>query len=131
MCKSKAPVTKRQVGNEEKTTNLGLLNISSNMMSWISLETILELITVLILAILVIRWVRKYLAKRKERKNRKLMDIIRPSAPVRQTSFVSEYPRGFISELPAIQTYPTLEQSRKNAPIEERDDAIGLSALRL
>ena len=100
MCNKKAPITKRQVGNEEKTTNLGLLNISSNSMSWISLETILEVITVLILTILVIRWY-KYLAKRKESRQRKLMDLIRPSA--------SEYPRGFISELPAIQTHSTLE----------------------
>ena len=125
MCKSKAPVTKRQVGNEEKTTNIGLLNISSNSMSWISLETILELITVLMLTILVIRWVRKYLAKRKQSKNRKLMDLIRP-APARQASFVSEYPRGFISELPAIQTHQTLEQSRKNTPFDDSDEPIGL-----
>ena len=131
MCNGKAPIKKRQVGNEEKTTNLGLLNISSNSMSWISLETILEVITVLILTILVIRWIRKYLAKRKESRNRKLMDLIRPSAPVRQASFVSEYPRGFISELPAIQTHPTLEQSRKNTPFDDSDEPIGLSALRL
>ena len=102
-------------------------------MSWISLETILELITVLILAILVIRWVRKYLAKKKERKNRKLLDIIRPSAPVRQTSFISELPRGFISELPANSdlSHTRAITHTKNAPIEDRDDAIGLSALRL
>ena len=131
MCNGKAPIKKRQVGNEEKTTNLGLLNILSNSMSWISLETILEVITVLILTILVIRWIRKYLAKRKESRNRKLMDLIRPSAPARQASFVSEYPRGFISELPAIQTHSTLEHSRKNTPFDDSDELIGLSALRL
>ena len=133
MCNKKAPITKRQVGNEEKTTNLGLLNISSNSMSWISLETILEVITVLILTILVIRWIRKYLAKRKETKQRKLMDLIRPSAsaPTRQASFVSEYPRGFISELPAIQTHSTHEHSRKNTPFDDSEEPIGLSALRL
>ena len=133
MCNGKAPIKKRQVGNEEKTTNLGLLNISSNSMSWISLETILEVISVLILTILVIRWIRKYLAKRKEAKQRKLMDLIRPSAsaPTRQASFVSEYPRGFISELPAIQTHSTLEHSRKNTPFDDSDEPIGLSALRL
>ena len=124
MCKAKAPITKRQVGNEEKTTNLGLLNISSNSMSWLSLETIL------ILTILVIRWVRKYLAKRKQSKTRKLMDLIRP-VPARQTSFVSEYPRGFISELPAIQNHQTLEQTRKNTPFDDSEEPIGLSALRL
>ena len=128
MCKGKAPIIKRQVGNEEKTTSLGLLNISSNSMSWLSLETILEVITVIILTILVIRWVRKYLAKRKQSKTRKLMDLIRP-VPARQTSFVSEYPRGFISELPAIQNHQTLEQTRKNTPFDDSDEPIGLSAL--
>ena len=131
MCNKKAPIKKRQIGNEEKTTNLGLLNISSNSMSWISLETILEVITVIILTILVIRWIRKYLAKRKDAKQRKLMDLIRPSAPTRQASFVSEYPRGFISELPAIQTHSTHEHSRKNTPFDDSEEPIGLSALRL
>ena len=131
MCNKKAPIKKRQVGNEEKTTNLGLLNISTNSMSWISLETILEVITVLILTILVIRWIRKYLAKRKDAKQRKLMDLIRPSAPTRQASFVSEYPRGFISELPAIQSHSINEHSRKTTSFDDSEDPIGLSAMRL
>ena len=131
MCKAKAPIQKRNVGNEEKTTNLGLLNISTNSMSWISLETILEVITVLILTVLVIRWIRKYLAKRKNEKQRKLMDMIRPSAPARQASFVSEYPRGFISELPAIQTHSINEHTRKSSSFDDSEEPIGLSAMRL
>ena len=103
MCKSMAQIPRQQIGKEEKRADLGIFNISSNTMSWISIETILELITVLILVIVVTRWVQKCLDKEKERKNRKPRDIIRQIAPIRQSSFNSENPRGLISELPSIQ----------------------------
>ena len=65
-------------GNLEENTNVGLLNFSSNSQSPISLETILEFISFGILTILVIRWLRKCLTKRKLRKEQRLASIIRP-----------------------------------------------------
>ena len=134
MCKSKTQIPQRQTGSKEVNTNLGLLNISSNSMSWLSLETILEIISVLILILLVLRWIKKYHAKKKEEKIRKLTSIIRPSAPARQASFVQEFPMGYLSEIPTnsdIQTTRAITHNKQLVREEREGSPIGLSAFRM
>ena len=80
-----------QAGNLEENTNVGLLNFSSNSQSTLSLETILEVLSFVILSILVIRWLRKCLTKRKMRKEQRLASIIQPSHNPRQ-SYIQEIP---------------------------------------
>ena len=81
----------RTAGNLEENTNVGLLNFSSNSQSTLSLETILEVLSFVILTILVIRWLRKCLTKRKMRKEQRLASIIQPSHNPRQ-SYIQEIP---------------------------------------
>ena len=134
MCKSRAPLPQRQTGNKEENVNLGLLNISSNLMSWLSMETILEIVTVLILILLVLRWIKKYHTKKKAEKLRKLTSIIRPSQLARQTSFVQELPMGFISDLPTtsdIQTTRALTHNKQHVNDEREESPIGLPAFRM
>ena len=134
MCKSRSPLPQRQTGPKEETVNLGLLNLSSNSMSWLSMETILEIVTVLILILLVLRWIKKYHNKKKAEKLRKLTNIIRPPQMARQTSFIQELPMGYISELPSTSDTQTTRAltHNKQPVIEEREGSpIGLSAFRM
>jgi hypothetical protein len=58
MCKSQ--IGKRlapQPTTKKENLNIGLLNMSSQSMSTFCLETIIEIISLLILSILVIRWI--------------------------------------------------------------------------
>ena len=71
--------------------NVGLLNISSNSQAMLSMETILEVLSFVILTFLVIRWLRKCLMKRKMEQERRLANIIQPSHNQRQ-SYIQEIP---------------------------------------
>ena len=100
-------------------------------MSWLSLETILEIIKVLILILLVLRWIKKYHAKKNEEKIRKLTSIIVPNG---QASFVQEFPMGYLSELPMnsyIQTTRALTHNKQHVNEEREESPIGLSAFRM
>ena len=81
----------RTAGNLEENTNVGLLNISSNSQAMLSLETILEVLSFVILTFLVIRWLRKCLMKRKMEQEQRLASIIQPSHNPRQ-SYIQEIP---------------------------------------
>ena len=91
MC-NKARAT-RTAGNNEENMNVGLLNISSNSQAMLSMESILEVLSFVILAFLVIRWLRKCLMKRKLEQEQRLANIIQPNHNQRQsTSFIQEIP---------------------------------------
>ena len=92
MCK-KARASAGTAGNNEENVNVGLLNISSNSQSILSMETILEVLSFIILALLVIRWIRKCMMKRKLEQEQRLANIIQPTLNQRQpTSFIQEIP---------------------------------------
>ena len=65
-------------GNTEENLNLGLLNFSSNSQSVMSTETILEILSFCILSLLLLRWLKKCLNKRKQESEERLASIIRP-----------------------------------------------------
>ena len=89
MCKN-GKTSANQPTNSEENLNVGLLNISSNSMSVLSLETIMEIVSLLILSILVIRWVNKWLQKRKALKMQRLQSLMKPTR--QSTSFIQELP---------------------------------------
>ena len=92
MC-HKARASTKTTGNNEENVNVGLLNISSNSQSILSIETILEILSFAILALLVIRWIRKCMMKRKLEQEQRLANIIQPTHNQRQpTSFIQEIP---------------------------------------
>ena len=59
-------------------------------MSVLSLETIIEIVSLLILSILVLRWVNKWLQKRKALKMQRLQSLIIPTR--QNTSYNHETP---------------------------------------
>ena len=80
-------------GNTEENVNVGLLNISSNSQSILSVETILEVLSFIILALLVIRWIRKCLMARKIEQEQRMINVLQPNINSRQpTSFIQEIP---------------------------------------
>ena len=64
--------------NAEENVNLGILNISSNNQGVVSVETVLEILSFCILALLLIRWLKKCLKRRKEESEQRLASIVRP-----------------------------------------------------
>ena len=90
MCKDSGKTSANQPTNDEENLNIGLLNMSSNSMSVFSLETIIEIVSLLILSILVLRWVNKWLQKRKALKMQRLQSLMKPTR--QSTSFIQELP---------------------------------------
>ena len=64
--------------------------MSSNSMSVLSLEMIIEIVSLLILSILVLRCVNKWLQKRKALKMQRLQSLMKPTR--QSTSFIQELP---------------------------------------
>ena len=52
----------------EETVNVGLVNVSSNSISSVPIWEIIEIVSLVILLLLVIRWIRKWLQKRKHQR---------------------------------------------------------------
>lgn len=93
MCKSQAGrhlMANNKPTTKEENLNIGLLNMSSQSMSTLSLETIVEIISLLILTLLVFRWINKWLQKRKAMKMQRLQSLMKPTR--QSTSYIRELP---------------------------------------
>ena len=66
MCKKKD--NNNQAMESEETVNVGLVNVSSNSISSVPIWEIIEIVSLVILLLLVIRWIRKWLQKRKHQR---------------------------------------------------------------
>ena len=70
MCKSSGA---KGIGNGKEqtaeTVNVGLINASSTSFNQVPIWEIVEILSLLILFLLVVRWIRKYIVKRKLKKN--------------------------------------------------------------
>ena len=72
MCKNGALNGNGKDPNQNaETVNVGLINSSSTSFNEIPIWEIVEILSLLILFVLVVRWVRKYIVKRKLKKNNK------------------------------------------------------------
>ena len=70
MCKSSGA---KGIGNGKEqtaeTVNVGLINASFTSFNQVPIWEIVEILSLLILFLLVVRWIRKYIVKRKLKKN--------------------------------------------------------------
>ena len=87
MCNKK----KTLEGNSETQTNVGLINVASESFGDMEADTILEIISFIILTLILIRGVRKWLMKRKAKKAAQLRGLI-SEAPARQPPRVQSLP---------------------------------------
>ena len=62
--------------NSEEQVNIGLVNVANQGFNTDNLETILEVISFVILAFLVIRWAKKCILKRKREQDMRLANIV-------------------------------------------------------
>ena len=75
MCKKKD--NNNQAMESEETVNVGLVNVSSNSISSVPIWEIIEIVSLVILLLLVIRWIRKWLQKRKHQRQSEQNKILR------------------------------------------------------
>ena len=71
MCKNGANGNGNGKDQTAETVNVGLINSSSTSFNEIPIWEIVEILSLLILFLLVVRWIRKYIVKRKLKKNNK------------------------------------------------------------
>ena len=70
MCKNGAlPENENRPGQSAETVNVGLINSSSTSFNDIPIWEIVEIVSLIILFLLVVRWIRKWFNKRKLAKN--------------------------------------------------------------
>jgi hypothetical protein len=117
MCKKKD--NQDQGMDSEETFNVGLVNVSSQSISSLPIWEIIEIVSLVILLLLVIRWTRKWLQKRKHKRqnrNRILQDLIASPTTVQanqpiiraieMTNMTSTHARPEIN--PTIMELPTV-----------------------
>ena len=109
MCKTAASKQAKTGGNSEEMVNVGLLNVSSNSMSWLSVETVMEVASLIILFVLVLRWLNKFRQKKMAEKMRRISELITPRPmQSRQTSFIQELPQNTVQEFPTVFAQPAI-----------------------
>ena len=70
MCKNGAlPENENRPGQSAETVNVGLINSSSTSFNDIPIWEIVEIVSLIILFVLVVRWIKKWFNKRKLAKN--------------------------------------------------------------
>ena len=89
-------------GNTEENVNVGLLNISSNSQSILSMETILEVLSFIILTLLVIRWMRKCLLARKLKQEQRMITVLQPNNNSTQQTCQEMYSQPQMTQPPLI-----------------------------
>ena len=118
-------------GNSKENINMGLINVSSNSQSIISVETVLEILSFAILALLLCRWIKKCMIRRKMESERRLASIIKPDRP-QTTSFMEmpSAPRAIMGPMgPVDQMGVQPMQQRQSCP-EVFTGPIGLDKYR-
>ena len=114
-------------GNSEENINMGLLNISSNSQSIISVETVLEILSFMILALLLCRWIKKCMIRRKLESERRLASIIKPDRP-QTTSFMEmpSAPRAIMAPVNSMEQMGVQQMQ----PMQPMQGPIGLDKYR-
>ena len=127
MCGSQAASPKAANGNSEENINMGILNISSNSQSFVSVETILEILSFCILALLLLRWIKKCMIKRKLESEQRLASIIKPET--RTTSFmeVPSAPRALMAPVGSMEQ---MQMGVQMQPVQPMQGPIGLDKYR-
>ena len=127
MCGTKAASPKANNGNSEENVNLGILNISSNSQSFVSVETILEILSFCILALLLMRWIKKCMIKRKLESEQRLASIIKPET---RTSSFMEVPTAPRALMAPVGTMEQMQMGVQMQPVPMQQGPIGMDKYR-
>ena len=130
MCHKSKMVAPRP-GNTEENINMGLINVSSNSQSIISVETILEILSFAILALLLCRWIKKCMVRRKMESERRLASIIKLDR-AQTTSFmeVPSAPRAIMGPMPNVDQMGVQPMQQRQSCPEVYTGPIGLDKYR-
>ena len=124
MCKNGAlPDNENHQQQSAETVNVGLINSSSTSFNEIPIWEIVEIVSLIILFLLVVRWIRKYFIKRKLAKlNRQARHMAQVAAHMRPAHLEMEIQQPRQKQ---IQHRPTA--SLTEIPIESAPQAINNS----
>ena len=124
MCKNEAlPDNENHRQQSAETVNVGLINSSSTSFNEIPIWEIVEIVSLIILFLLVVRWIRKYFIKRKLAKlNRQARHMAQVAAHMRPAHLEMEIQQPRQKQ---IQHRPTA--SLTEIPIESAPQAINNS----
>ena len=78
--------------NSEEQVNIGIVNVANQAINTDDLETVLEIISFIILAFLVFRWAKKYCIKRKKAQDLRLASIVSTGSRPAPSASIIELP---------------------------------------
>ena len=118
MCKNGAlPETENRPGQSAETVNVGLINSSSTSFNEIPIWEIVEIVSLIILFLLVVRWIRKLFNKRKLAKiNMRARHMAQVAAHLRPTNLEMEIQQPRLKQLQHRPTASLTEINMESAP---------------
>ena len=118
MCKNGAlPENENRPGQSAKTINVGLINSSSTSFNDIPIWEIVEIVSLIILFLLVVRWIRKWFNKRKLAKlNMQARHMAQVAAHLRPTNLEMEIQQPRLKQLQHRPTASLTEINMESAP---------------
>ena len=118
MCKNGAlPENENRPGQSAETVNVGLINSSSTSFNEIPIWEIVEIVSLIILFLLVVRWIRKWFNKRKLAKlNMQARHMAQVAAHLRPTNLEMEIQQPRLKQLQHRPTASLTEINMESAP---------------
>ena len=118
MCKNGAlPENENRPGQSAETVNVGLINSSSTSFNEIPIWEIVEIVSLIILFLLVVRWIRKWFNKRKLAKlNMQARHMAQVAAHLRPTNLEMEIQQPRLKQLQHRPTASLTEIHSESAP---------------
>ena len=118
MCKNGAlPDNENHPGQSAETVNVGLINSSSTSFNEIPIWEIVEIVSLIILFLLVVRWIRKWFNKRKLAKlNMQARHMAQVAAHLRPTNLEMEIQQPRLKQLQHRPTASLTEINMESAP---------------
>ena len=118
MCKNGAlPENENRPGQSAETVNVGLINSSSTSFNEIPIWEIVEIVGLIILFLLVVRWIRKWFNKRKLAKNNmRARHMAQVAAHLRPTNLEMEIQQPRLKQLQHRPTASLTEINMESAP---------------
>ena len=118
MCKNGAlPENENRPGQSAETVNVGLINSSSTSFNDIPIWEIVEIVSLIILFVLVVRWIKKWFNKRKLAKyNARARQMSQVAAQLRPTNIEMDNLQPRLKQLQHRPTASLTEINMEPAP---------------
>ena len=118
MCKNGAlPENENRPGQSAETVNVGLINSSSTSFNDVPIWEIVEIVSLIILFLLVVRWIRKWFNKRKLAKiNMRARHMAQVAAHLRPTNLEMDIQQPRLKQLQHRPTASLTEINMESAP---------------